>query len=170
MSKNQSYQSAKILEVNLFAFAYRLFHEDFSSIDRALFKLYFIFYTFCSRIVEQYLMIELMFFWTTIQISSSMLQLLIITQYLPPNGVPKGVPNGMLQSTEDDTTWLEPVHAILSNTLHACTGRFKNSSNALNQYSATGLWRVGIYIVPLHSSGRSIGGFSTVFIQNLAGL
>ena len=26
----------KILEVNLFAFAYRLFHEDFSSINRAL--------------------------------------------------------------------------------------------------------------------------------------
>ena len=26
----------KILEVNLFAFAYRLFHEDFSSIDGAL--------------------------------------------------------------------------------------------------------------------------------------
>ena len=25
----------KILEVNLFAFAYRLFHEDFSSIDGA---------------------------------------------------------------------------------------------------------------------------------------
>ena len=25
----------KILEVNLFAFAYRLFHEDFSSIDAA---------------------------------------------------------------------------------------------------------------------------------------
>ena len=28
----------KILEVNLFAFAYRLFHEDFSPIDRALEK------------------------------------------------------------------------------------------------------------------------------------
>ena len=26
----------KILEVNLFAFAYRLFHEDFSSLDGAL--------------------------------------------------------------------------------------------------------------------------------------
>ena len=26
----------KILEVNLFAFAYRLFHEDFSSIDEVL--------------------------------------------------------------------------------------------------------------------------------------
>ena len=26
----------KILEVNFFAFAYRLFHEDFSSIDRTL--------------------------------------------------------------------------------------------------------------------------------------
>ena len=26
----------KILQVNLFAFAYRLFHEDFSSIDRTL--------------------------------------------------------------------------------------------------------------------------------------
>ena len=26
----------KILEVNLFAFAYRLFHEDFSSIDGTL--------------------------------------------------------------------------------------------------------------------------------------
>ena len=28
--------NTKILEVNLFAFAYRLFHEDFSSIYRAL--------------------------------------------------------------------------------------------------------------------------------------
>ena len=28
----------KILEVNLFAFAYRLFHEDFSSIDGALIR------------------------------------------------------------------------------------------------------------------------------------
>ena len=28
----------KILEVNLFAFAYRLFHEDFSSIDGTLFN------------------------------------------------------------------------------------------------------------------------------------
>ena len=28
----------KILEVNLFAFAFRLFHEDFSPIDRALKK------------------------------------------------------------------------------------------------------------------------------------
>ena len=27
------YYYTKILEVNLFAFAYRLFHEDFSSID-----------------------------------------------------------------------------------------------------------------------------------------
>ena len=32
----------KILEVNLFAFAYRLFHEDFSSIDGTL--LYYLFY------------------------------------------------------------------------------------------------------------------------------
>ena len=28
--------STKILEVNLFAFAYRLFHEDFSSVNGAL--------------------------------------------------------------------------------------------------------------------------------------
>ena len=27
------YHKTKILEVNLFAFAYRLFHEDFSSLD-----------------------------------------------------------------------------------------------------------------------------------------
>ena len=30
------YFYTKILEVNLFAFAYRLFHEDFSSIDGTL--------------------------------------------------------------------------------------------------------------------------------------
>ena len=30
----------KILEVNLFAFAYRLFHEDFSSIDGTLYSKY----------------------------------------------------------------------------------------------------------------------------------
>ena len=29
------FSSTKILEVNLFAFAYRLFHEDFSPIDDA---------------------------------------------------------------------------------------------------------------------------------------
>ena len=32
----QRYKDTKILEVNLFAFAYRLFHEDFSSINGAL--------------------------------------------------------------------------------------------------------------------------------------
>ena len=31
----QMYQYTKILEVNLFAFEYRLFHEDFSSINGA---------------------------------------------------------------------------------------------------------------------------------------
>ena len=31
-----SHVYTKILEVNLFAFAYRLFHEDFSPINRAL--------------------------------------------------------------------------------------------------------------------------------------
>ena len=41
MSRNQvkiniGLKYTKILEVNLFAFAYRLFHEDFSSIDGAL--------------------------------------------------------------------------------------------------------------------------------------
>ena len=34
--KTEKQYYTKILEVNLFAFAYRLFHEDFSSIDGAL--------------------------------------------------------------------------------------------------------------------------------------
>ena len=34
----------KFLEVNLFAFAYRLFHADFSSIDRALIYLFMYLY------------------------------------------------------------------------------------------------------------------------------
>ena len=40
----------KILEVNLFAFAYRLFHEDFSSIDWTLPQtIYMLLITFCRH-------------------------------------------------------------------------------------------------------------------------
>ena len=34
----EEWRYAKILEVNLFAFAYRLFHEDFSSFDGELYE------------------------------------------------------------------------------------------------------------------------------------
>ena len=36
MCSNIKFKYTKILEVNLFAFAYRLFHEDSSSIERVL--------------------------------------------------------------------------------------------------------------------------------------
>ena len=52
---NINIKYTKILEVNFFAFAYRLFHEDFSSIDGALHRaLYHLWFQNISELYYKY--------------------------------------------------------------------------------------------------------------------